>query len=189
MNKKRALPTPRNEGKTNVLEATVRLLKTHNPGEITLGDISLESGHGPRLMIEWFGSKGGLLAAAATKMFADLANSGDLYSADVAINPDVTNVFKIFNHMLVNHPDELAAIRPNTVTSMLETRIRENLGKSEEEAAYIVRRFSVLILGLAVFREFIGVADDEAVRMFQDEFRATTGVLLADNRSARSDEA
>lgn len=171
----------------NVLEATIGLLKSRHPNDITLRDISLESGHGPRLMIEWFGSKGGLLAAATTKMFADLASSGDLYVADVAIRPDVTNLFRIFTHMLVNHPDELTAMRPRTVSGLVESRLIENLGKTPEEAAYIARRVAVLILGLATFREFFEVSDDEAVRMFQDEFRATTGVLLPDTRDTAVD--
>ena len=178
---KRSLPTPRAEGMANILEATFRLLQTRDPGDITLRDVARESGHGPRLIIEWFGGKGGLFAAVCEKIFSDLANSGELFYSDIALRPEVVTAFRVFNHMQVNHPEVVVAVRSGAVLEIVKKRLQESQGLSEVEALRIARRVSVLTVGLALFREFVGLSEDDAVQMYKDEFLASTGILLPDN--------
>ena len=178
---KRSLPTPRAEGMANILEATFRLLQTRDPGDITLRDVARESGHGPRLIIEWFGGKGGLYAAVCEKIFSDLANSGELFYSDIALRPEVVTAFRVFNHMQVNHPEVVIAVRSGAVLDIVKKRLQESQGLSEEEALRIARRISVLTVGLALFREFVGLSEDDAVQMYKDEFLTSTGILLPDN--------
>jgi len=178
---KRSLPTPRAEGMANILEATFRLLQTRDPGDITLRDVARESGHGPRLIIEWFGGKGGLYAAVCEKIFSDLANSGELFYSDIALRPEVVTAFRVFNHMQVNHPEVVVAVRSGAVLDIVKKRLQESQGLSEEEALRIARRISVLTVGLALFREFVGLSEDDAVQMYKDEFLTSTGILLPDN--------
>ena len=178
---KRSLPTPRAEGMANILEATFRLLQTRDPGDITLRDVARESGHGPRLIIEWFGGKGGLYAAVCEKTFSDLATSGELFYSDIALRPEVVTAFRVFNHMQVNHPEVVIAVRSGAVLDIVKKRLQESQGLSEEEALRIARRISVLTVGLALFREFVGLSEDDAVQMYKDEFLTSTGILLPDN--------
>jgi AcrR family transcriptional regulator len=149
---------------SNILEATLRLLQSSDPGDITLRDVARESGHGPRLIIEWFGGKGGLFAAVCEKIFSDLANSGELFYSDIALRPEV-----------------VVAVRSGAVLEIVKKRLQESQGLSEVEALRIARRVSVLTVGLALFREFVGLSEDDAVQMYKDEFLASTGILLPDN--------
>lgn len=181
VNAKRSLPTPRAEGMTNIIQATLRLLESNDPGDITLRDVARESGHGPRLIIEWFGGKGGLFAAVCEKIFADLASSGELFYSDVALRPEVVTAFRVFNHMQVNHPEVVVAVRSGAVLETVKNRLQENQGRSADEALRIARRISVLTLGLALFREYVGLSEEDAVQMYKDEFLASTGILLPDN--------
>lgn len=84
----RALPTPRAEGMSNIIAATIRLLEVKGPHEVTLRDVAKESGHGHRLISEWFGGKGGLYAAVVTKTFENLVNTGELFYSDIAVRPE-----------------------------------------------------------------------------------------------------
>jgi len=166
---------------TNIIEATLRLLQSNGPGDITLRDVARESGHGPRLIIEWFGGKGGLFAAVCEKIFSDLATSGELFYSDVALRPEVVMAFRVFNHMQVNHPEVVVAVRSGAVFETVKKRLRENQGMSEEEALRVARRISVLTVGLALFREFVGLSEDDAMQMYKDEFFTSSGILLPDN--------
>ncbi len=166
---------------SNILEATLRLLQSSDPGDITLRDVARESGHGPRLIIEWFGGKGGLFAAVCENIFSDLATSGELFYSDIALRPEVVTALRVFNHMQVNHPKEVVAVRSGAVLEIVKKRLQESQGLSEEEALRIARRISVLTVGLALFREFVGLSEDDAVQMYKDEFLTSTGILLPDN--------
>lgn len=165
----------------NVLEATLRLLETTNPKDVTLRDVARESGHGPRLIIEWFGGKGGLFAAAFEKVFSDITQSGELFLADVVVRPDVRVAFQIFNYMQLNHRDLVLSLRDGLVIQTVQERLVSNLGLSKEAASLTSRRIAVQVLGIALFRDYFDLTDDEAIAMIQDEFRSTTGVTLADN--------
>jgi AcrR family transcriptional regulator len=181
VNTKRSLPTPRAEGMTNIIDATRRLLQTNDPGDITLRDVARESGHGPRLIIEWFGGKGGLFATVCEEIFSDLASSGELFYSDVALRPEVVAAFRVFNHMQVNHPEVVVAVRSGAVLETVKKRLQEHQGRSEDDALRIARRISVLTLGLALFREYVGLSEEETVQMYKDEFFTSTGILLPDN--------
>ena len=89
MSQKRAFPTPRPEGMANILDATMRLLQERSPGDISLRDVATEAGHGHRLIVEWFGGKGGLFAAVLERLFRDLAASGERFYSDFATRHDV----------------------------------------------------------------------------------------------------
>ena len=179
--RQRSLPTPRTEGMKNVLEATLRLLETTNPKDVTLRDVARESGHGPRLIIEWFGGKGGLFAAVFEKVFRDLTETGALFFADVATRTEVRVAFQVFNYMQLNHRDLVLSLRDRVVINRLQERLRANLGLSEEAASLTARRLAVLVVGTAVFRDYFDLDDDEVIAMIQDEFRATTGMTLPVN--------
>ena len=186
---KRSLPTPRNEGMTNIISATLQLLKTHSPQDITLRDVAAVSGHAPRLIIEWFGGKGGLYAAVFTEIFTDLIESGELFAADVPTRKDVKIAFQLFNYMLLHHPDFVEEARSSLVMDVVMNQIVNVLGKTPEEAAVATRRLVVATLGIAIFQEFFGMSDDEAIKMVQDEFKSTTGMNMPAHPVAVNDLA
>jgi len=179
--KQRALPTPRDEGMANVLAAAKRLLLTNSPKDVTLRDVARESGHAPRLIIAWFGGKGGLFAAVCETIFADLNSTGQLFYSDVALRPDVAIAFKLLNYMQMMHPEETRVLRRGIVQEHMKARFQEKLGKSPEEAEVIARRLSALSLGLVLFSDMLGLTDDDIIAMIQNEFRATTGFEAPDN--------
>ena len=178
---KRELPTPRSEGMSNIVAATIRLLEDRGPGDITLRDVARESGHGHRLIVEWFGGKGGLFDAVFRKIFNDLMQTGTLFYADVPIRIEVRRAFELFNYMHVHHRDFIESTRDDFVVKAIKERLQGGLGLGEKEASLAANRLSILVLGISLFRDFFALSDDEAVTMMQDEFRASTGFDLADN--------
>lgn len=181
MAQQRSLPTPRSEGMNNIVTATIRLLKSHRPAEITLRDIARESGHGHRLIVEWFGGKGGLFGAVVSRVFEDLAASGDLFYSDVATRPDLRAAVRIFNYMQVLHPEIVAEHRTSFVSEVLRERLRTFRGFTEEQAEIAVRRIQVHTMGLAVMAEFHQLSDDVVIEMTKAEVRAAMGFELPDN--------
>ena len=178
---KRELPTPRNEGMSNIVAATIRLLEERGPADITLRDVAEESGHGHRLIVEWFGGKGGLFDAVFRKIFGDLMQSGSLFYADVPIRIEVRRAFELFNYMHVHHRDFIESTRDEFVVKAMKDRLQSGLGLGEEKASLVANRLSVLVLGVALFRDYFALTDDEIVKMMQDEFKASSGFDLADN--------
>lgn len=162
----------------NIISSTLRLLETQSPQDITLRDVAAESGHGPRLIIEWFGGKGGLYAAVFSEIFANLIKSGELFAADVPTRKDVKIAFQMMNYMVIHHPDFVNDARDRAVTDLMRERLVNNLGKTPEEAAVATRRLVVTMIGIALFQDFIGMPNDEAIKMVQDEFRSSTGLEL-----------
>ncbi len=182
---KRELPTPRNEGMENIVAATIRLLEDRGPADITLRDVAEESGHGHRLIVEWFGGKGGLFDAVFRKIFDDLMQTGSLFYADVPIRSEVRRAFELFNYMHVHHRDFIESTRDEFVIKAMRERMQSGLGLSEEKARLVANRLSVLVLGISLFRDYFELSDDELVKMMQDEFRASAGVELSDNPNRR----
>lgn len=184
----RAHPTPRNEGMANIVSATIRLLETRTPQDVTLRDVAHESGHGHRLIVKWFGGKGGLFAAVVNETFEKLSASGELFYADLPLRRDVRIVFQVFNYMQIHHPEFVRQARTRLPLSTAEQRLTTNLGIPPERARIVIHRLSLQLLGIALFREFFELSDDEVIRMMQDEFRTTTGFELADNPNRIRDE-
>lgn len=166
----------------NIVAATVRLLETHNPQDITLRDVAQESGHGHRLIVEWFGGKGGLFAAVFNEIFQGLTESGGLFSADVPTRPEVRTAFKLFNFMQMHHREFVESVRSRVVVDTVCNRIRTVLGLSEERADLVARRIAVLSIGIALFGDFFELTEEEAILLMQDEFRTMTGLTLPAHR-------
>lgn len=178
MEKKRSQYTPRNEGMANVLQSTKRLLATKSPKDITLREVASESGHAPRLIILWFGGKGGLYAAVCESIFGELADSGELYFGNILLRSDVAIAFRVLNYMQMMHPEETNRLRSGSIQEIMSLRLQEQLGKSPDEANVIARRLSALALGTVLFRDLLHLTDDDIIGMFRSEFAATTGIAL-----------
>lgn len=185
MEKKRSQYTPRSEGMANVLQTTKRLLATKSPKDITLREVASESGHAPRLIILWFGGKGGLYAAVCESIFGDLAESGEFYFGNIVLRPDVAIAFQVLNYMQTMHPEDTKRLRKGSIQEIMSSRLQERLGKTPDEASVIARRLSAVALGTVLFRDLLGLTDDDIIGMLRSEFAATTGIMLPEksNRS------
>ena len=163
----------------NIVQATIRLLETSHPQDITLRDVARESGHGHRLIVEWFGGKGGLFAAVFDETFRRLLDTGDLFYADVPTRDEVKTAFRIFNYMHLHYPEYVADVRDLSVMAAVRERLTSALGIPKDTALLATQRLSALTIGLALFQDFVGLSDDDVIRMMQDEFRASTNSTLA----------
>ena len=161
--------------------ATIRILQTTRPAEITLRDIARESGHGHRLIVEWFGGKGGLYGVVVAKIFEDLAATGDLFYSDIATRPEVRAAVRVFNYMQVLHPEVVQANRTNFVTDVIRERLRTFRGFTDEQADIAVRRIQAHTMGLAIMAEFHQLPDEVVIEMTKAEIRAAMGFDLPDN--------
>jgi AcrR family transcriptional regulator len=183
--KSRALPTPRNEGMANIVAATIRLLETTSPKDVTLRDVARESGHGHRLIVEWFGGKGGLFAAVVNETFKTLTSSGEIFFADLALRKEVRIVFEVFNYMQMHHPDFVKEARSTLALNAFRDLLINNTGLSPDKARLAASRLALLLLGIVLFREHFTVSDDEVIQMLRDEFTTTTGLDFMDNPARR----
>lgn len=183
----RAHATPRNEGMANIVAATIRLLETRGPQDVTLRDVARESGHGHRLIVEWFGGKGGLFAAVVNQTFEQLAASGELFYADLPLRREVRAVLQVFNYMQIHHPEFVKQARTRLPFESALERLTTDRGFTLEQAQVVLNRLALQLLGVALFREYFEISDDEVVRMMQAEFRATTGLELSDNPKRKRD--
>ena len=166
---------------TNIVSATIRLLETKSPQDITLREVAEESGHGHRLIVEWFGSKGDLFTAVFNQVFENLVKEGLFFYADIPTRPEVRKVFQLFDYMRVQHPDFIKDVQSGRFVEIIQERIKTNLGVPPAQASTAARRLSVLVIGISLFAELLEVSNEEAVAMMQDEFKATTGFDLSDN--------
>lgn len=154
----------------NIVAATIELLKTKGPQDITLREIANESGHHHRMIVEWFGGKGGLFNAVAVEVFAKLIESGEIFTLDVALRDEVRLVFDIFNYMQMHHTEIVKQFQSGFVVNTIEQRLVDFQGWDRAEASFLAKRFAVQTIGLVLFREFFGISDEEAQRIIAEEF-------------------
>lgn len=178
---KRAQPTPRADGMANIVDATMRLLQQRSPADITLRDVARKSGHGHRLIVEWFGGKGGLYFAVFERIFRDLAATGELFFSDIATRSEIRTAVRLVNYMQMHHRELMDPMRSNFALDTVRQRLQTNLGLSEEQASLAARRLALQTMGIATFAEFVALTDDEIIQMMRDEMRSTTGFVLPDN--------
>lgn len=176
MAEKRSLPTSRNDGMTNIISATISLLESKGPQDITLRDIARESGHGHRLIVEWFGGKGGLYADVFNEIFKNLAESGELYFADVPTRPEIKKMFQLLVYMQMHHPEYVQAERTGFVLGLVRERFEKNIDVTREEADRIARQVSALMMGLSVVNDLFELTDDEIITLVQNAVFSLTGV-------------
>lgn len=165
----------------NVLEATLRLLETTNPKDLTLRDVARESGHGPRLIIEWFGGKGGLFAAVCIRTFEDLAATGNLFFSDIATRPELRAAVRVFNYLQVNHPEFVEQVRTDFLHDIIADRLVNVRGFSKERASVAARRVLAHTMGLAIAADFHRLSDDVVIEMTQAEAMSSMGFELSHN--------
>lgn len=170
--KPRQHPTPREEGKANIIAATIAMLDSVPPPDLTIRDIASASGHHHRLIIEWFGSKGGLLHAVYEDVFRKLIESGELFSGPIATRPEIRKVFQLFNYMHMHHPESVASMRSGLALDAMEDRLKTVRNLSDEQARLVARQLGVHALGLALFGSFLDLSDDDIRAIEQWERQA-----------------
>jgi AcrR family transcriptional regulator len=167
---KRSLPTPRREGMENIIRATVELLKNRPPQDVTLRDVAEASGHHHRMVIEWFGGKGGLYNAVFNEIFQPLVDSGELISIDIALREDVRTAFRLLDYIQMHHPEYITEFRTGFVIKAVEQRLINFQGWTPKEASLLARRLAAHTIGLVLFREAAGLSDDETLEIMRQEF-------------------
>ena len=110
---KRSQPTHRDEGKANVIAATLRLLDTTAPKDITLRDIARESGHGNRLIIEWFGGKAGSQYQFQKMLFSDLGSGFGVKG--LFKDPDIQESYKKYADIAMFEKQQLLARKKDVI--------------------------------------------------------------------------
>lgn len=165
----------------NIVAATIRLLETTKPQDITLRDVARESGHGHRLIVEWFGGKGGLFAAVSDAVLERLIQAGAVFYSDLPLRPELRSVVEIFNFMQLHHPEFVKDARTGIVVKSIEERLQVVAGLSEQAARAAANRLALQLLGIVLFKEYFPLSDDDVIQMMRDEFKATTGLEMPDN--------
>ena len=153
--------TPRDVGMSKIVAATLDLLDAYGPQDLTIRQIARAAGHHHRLIIEWFGSKGGLFAAVFEEVFRDLISSGELFDGPVAARSEVKKAFGLFNYMQMHHREFFASANRGFVVEAVEQRFQETSGMTVEQARLAARRIATQVLGLSLFSEFFDLTPEE----------------------------
>lgn len=119
----------------------------------------------------------------ATMRLLQERSPGDISLRDVATEAghDVRLAIRVFNYMQMHHPEVVEQVRNYAALDLARQRLLTYRGLSEDQASLATRRLAVLMMGIAVFSEFVNLTDDEIIAMVQDELKTTIGATMPDN--------
>jgi len=161
----RRSPTPREEGMANIVAATLEILDTTPPQDVTIRQVAEKSGHHHRLIVEWFGGKHELFAVAFETIFRSLIESGELFDSGIASRTDVKKGFLLFNYGQMHDPEFTRRAQTGFVLGQMEKQIARQRNLSLDEARIAARQLAVHTVARSLFATFFGLSDDDLTRI------------------------
>jgi AcrR family transcriptional regulator len=161
----RRSPTPREEGMANIVAATLEILDTTPPQDVTIRQVAEKSGHHHRLIVEWFGGKNELFAIAFETIFRRLIETGELYGDRIASRADVKKGFLLFNYGQMHDPEFTRRARTGFVVSEMERHIASQRNLSPEQAKLAARQLAIYTLGRSLFAPFFDLTEDDLTKI------------------------
>lgn len=181
----RGTRTPREEGRERMLEATVELLRTRRPDEVTVRDVAAACGHGHRLVQAWFGGKVGLFREAFDRMIADTADrvQGPAGSGleGPGLPPDLLALVGLMNWLVAASPGSLDAPRATPIIDRLVDIYRERYALDDEVARLMALRLVAGVIAVTLFPGPLGIRGDDITALGALETELVE--LLADARA------
>jgi AcrR family transcriptional regulator len=172
--------TTRAVGRANMIAAARGLLAERGPEEITVREIADRSGHHHRFVQAWFGGKVGLFRAVFDQLAAEMAERAPNTLGAQGFAPDTRLAAHLMNWLVATDPASLAEERPTPVLDNI-VQVYLALGLETELAWRMARRLMATAMGMILFGDALGVAEDDIAGFV--ELERELAVLLAEARS------
>jgi AcrR family transcriptional regulator len=170
---KRRLPIQvANEAK--MVKATIELLESHQPDEITSRMIAERSGTATNYIARYFDGRDGLFLAVASelskrisglvraeKSIIEIERPGNYVTRILAI-PEVDLWFKVYRYLSSRHLPDPGFLDKSPLVTAVEEGITLMFGLEGESVPIFANIFITYIMGYASFGAFLGATDDEA---------------------------
>lgn len=186
----RAHPTLREDGRANILGATVALLRERSPDELTIREIAQAAGHHHRFVSAWFGGKSGLYREALPVLVANVVAQDDQFLDDVMplalvlVSPDLRAAISLVGWLAQHDPEWFANEREPVMERALLTIYTTRFGLDPETAWLLVQRMMAMGLGVVVFPELLDTSREAMARHRALELRICR-LLAADDPAVR----
>lgn len=186
----RAVPTLREDGRANILGATVALLQERTPDELTIREIAQAAGHHHRFVSAWFGGKGGLYREALPILVANVATRNDQFLDDVMpltlmlTSQDLRAAISLVGWLAQHEPEWFANERQPILEDALFATYTTRLGLDPDTARLLAQRMMAIGLGVVLFPELVDTSPETLTKHRALELRICR-LLAADETASR----
>jgi AcrR family transcriptional regulator len=165
--------TSRDDGRRNVLQATIELLDERDPDAITVRDIGERAGHHHRFVQDWFGGKAALFLEVLHATAAELAEAMDLggYQVNPEPNQVVIRAVKLTNWLTANAPDQMTGDRMRPMVTRLEHFFQDRFGVESPDSKLLAQHAMLVITGFVLFRDAYGLEPTDYQRLLTMQFQ------------------
>lgn len=173
--------TSRDQGRRNIIEATIALLATRSPDAITVRQIAEESGHHHRMVQAWFGGKIPLFLAVHEQLNEAIAAQLTPPLGRDGLSEQVRMTTALMNWLIAADP---TVFENRTSTPILDqlTSIYESVyGLDPRDARMMALRSVAGSITAALFPGPLGISDRDVAELAAFEERLVQ--LVAADRS------
>jgi AcrR family transcriptional regulator len=173
---RRRARSSRDEGRTNLLRATLELLEQRDPDEITVRDIAQRAGHHHRFVQDWFGGKAGLYLAALNETAGEIAEAIAFRPPGAQPIPAITRGVKLMTWLAANDPERISGERMRPVISRMAAFYHDRFGVEPDDALLLAKHTALVITAYVMFKDAFGVEPTDYPRL--GELQIRLGQLL-----------
>ena len=173
--------TSRTQGRRNIIEATITLLATRTPDEITVRQIAEESGHHHRMVQAWFGGKIPLFLAVHEQLNEAIAERwcNPLGSVD---NSDLVRMTTaLMNWLIAADPSVFESRTGTPILDQLTSIYEASYGLDPRDARMMALRSVAGSITATLFPGPLGISDQDVAELANFEERLVQ--LLAASRT------
>ena len=179
--------TSRTQGRRNIIEATIRLLATRAPDEITVRQIAEESGHHHRMVQAWFGGKIALFLAVHEQLNEAIAEQLTPPLGSGGISEHVRMTTALMNWLIAADPTVFENRTSTPILDQLTSIYESGYGLDPRDARMMALRSVAGSITAALFPGPLGISDQDLAELTEFEERLVQ--LLAASRTDGSPAA
>ena len=163
--------TSRNQGRRNIVDATISLLRTHSPDEITIRQIAEESGHHHRMVQAWFGGKILLFLAVHEQLNAEIAEGLAPPIGRVGITEKVRMTTMLMNWLIAADPSVFDGRADTPILDQLSSIYVANYGLAPRDARMMAIRAVAGSITVTLFPGPLGISEEDIAEQAAFEVR------------------
>lgn len=171
--------TPRDQGRRNIVGATIKLLRTHAPDEITVRQIAEASGHHHRMVQAWFP----LFLAVHEELNAEIARALTPPLGRGGISEQTRMTTVLMNWLIAADPSVFDGRGDTPVLDSVASIYESTYGLDPTQARMMAVRTVAGSVTLTLFPAAFGITEQDTVELAKFEIQLVE--LLAASNSDR----
>ncbi len=173
--------TSREQGRRNLIDATISLLSTQSPDEITVRQIAEASGHHHRMVQAWFGGKILLFLAVHEQLNEEIAQQLEPPLGRAGVAEQVRKTTVLMNWLIAADPTVFER-RPDTpIIDQIASIYESGYGLDPRDARMMALRAVAGSITATLFPGPLGISEQDISELVAFEERLVE--LLAADRS------